>query len=89
MPHAILEWSVRAALMAFAIAAVLAILRLRAPSAVHRAWTAVLFAMLLLPVWTQPTSKTSDIASTPRVYGPGQIPLLPATPTACCRWRAE
>jgi len=65
MPHAILEWSVRAALMAFAIAAVLAILRLRAPSAVHRAWTAVLFAMLLLPVWT--------------TWGPSwSAPILPA-----------
>jgi hypothetical protein len=46
----LLEWSLRAVLMAAGTAATLGILRVRAASARHIAWTGVLVAMLLLPV---------------------------------------
>jgi hypothetical protein len=48
----VLEWSLRALLMAAATAAVLRAFRVRAAAARHLAWTGVLAAMLLLPVWT-------------------------------------
>src|SRR5215470_3861381 len=52
METQILDWSLRAALMAAGTAAVLRVLRVRAASARHIAWTGVLIAMLLLPVLT-------------------------------------
>src|SRR5262245_3123523 len=52
METQILDWSLRAALMAAGIAAVLSVLRVRAASSRHIAWTGVLVAMLLLPVFT-------------------------------------
>jgi hypothetical protein len=52
MEPQILDWSLRAALMAAGTAAVLGVLRVRAASARHIAWTGVLVAMLLLPVLT-------------------------------------
>jgi hypothetical protein len=52
METQILDWSLRAALMAAGTAAVLVILRVRAASARHIAWTAVMVAMLLLPIFT-------------------------------------
>ncbi|HWB86139.1 MAG TPA: M56 family metallopeptidase [Bryobacteraceae bacterium] len=48
----LLEWSIRAALMAAGTAAVLRLLRIRSAAARHAAWTAVLVVMLLMPVWT-------------------------------------
>src|SRR5262245_36489295 len=52
MEAQILDWSLRAALMAAGTAAVLGVLRVRTASAKHIAWTGVLLAMLLLPVLT-------------------------------------
>ena len=46
----LVEASVRAALVAGVIGLVLAVLRVRAGGVRHRAWTAVLGAMLLMPV---------------------------------------
>ncbi len=48
----LVEWSIRAALMAAGIAAVLRLLRIRSAAARHAAWTAVLAVMLLMPAWT-------------------------------------
>src|SRR5262249_31999102 len=48
----ILDWSLRAILMAAGTAAVLFVLRVRSASAKHIAWTGFLIAMLLLPVLT-------------------------------------
>src|SRR5262245_28563327 len=52
MESQILDWSLRAALMAAGTAAVIGILRVRTASAKHIAWTGVLVAMLLLPILT-------------------------------------
>ena len=46
----LLECSIRAALMAAAVAAVVGGLRIASPRARHRAWCGVLAGMLLLPV---------------------------------------
>ena len=48
----VVEWFVRAALMALGTAAVLRLLRIRGAVACHMAWTVVLAFMLLMPVWT-------------------------------------
>jgi len=48
----VVEWSVRAGLMAAATAAVLRLLNIRGAAARHAAWTAVLAFMLLMPAWT-------------------------------------
>jgi hypothetical protein len=48
----LLEWSIRAVLMAATTAAVLRLLRVRSAAARHAAWTAVLAVMLLMPAWT-------------------------------------
>ena len=53
MELSILEWSLRALLMAGGTGLVVSALRVRGASLLHRAWTAALVAMLLLPVWTQ------------------------------------
>lgn len=67
MEHAILAWSVRALLMAAGTGLVLKVLRAGAASTLHRAWAAMTFTMLLLPVWT--------------TWGPVVIaPVLPAGP---------
>jgi TolA-binding protein len=52
METQILDWSLRALLMAGGTAAILGALRVRAASARHVAWTGVLVVMLLLPVFT-------------------------------------
>jgi hypothetical protein len=52
METRILDWSLRAFLMAGGTAAVLGALRVRSASARHIAWTGVLVVMLLLPVFT-------------------------------------
>ena len=48
----LVEWSIRAGLMAAGTAAVLRILRIRGAAARHAAWTAMLVFMLLMPAWT-------------------------------------
>ena len=61
----LLEWSIRATLMAAGTAAVLRLLRIRSAAAQHAAWTAVLAGMLLMPAWT--------------AWGPKPpLPILPA-----------
>src|SRR5262245_19287462 len=45
------ESAVRATVLALGVAVVLRILRIRAPRLAHRAWTAVVVVMLLLPVF--------------------------------------
>jgi beta-lactamase regulating signal transducer with metallopeptidase domain len=52
MQHALVEWSVRALIMAVCTAVVLLVTRATAASARHRLWTGTMLAMLLLPVWT-------------------------------------
>ena len=47
-----MEWSVRALLLAVGTGVVVGALRVRAAAALHRAWTAAMVAMLLLPAWT-------------------------------------
>lgn len=49
MGSQVLEWSVRAALIAAGTALVLGVMRIRAAEARHAAWTVVLAAMLALP----------------------------------------
>jgi hypothetical protein len=51
-PALVLECAVRAVLIAGATGGVLALLRIGTARARHAAWTAVVLAMLLLPVWT-------------------------------------
>lgn len=46
----LLEVSLRAVAAAAAVAVLLRLLRMRAAAVLHSAWTAVLFAMLLMPV---------------------------------------
>lgn len=48
----LMEWSIRAILMAVGTATVLRLLRIRSAAARHTAWTAVLAVMLLMPAWT-------------------------------------
>ena len=69
MAALLLEVAVRAALIAVGTACILWALRIRAAAARHAAWTTVVIAMLLLPIWS--------------VAGP-KIPLavLPATPAS-------
>jgi uncharacterized protein (TIGR03435 family) len=47
----LLELAIRAALIALGTAAVLKLLRIQSPAVRHAAWTAVVIAMLVLPVW--------------------------------------
>ncbi len=67
MDTVLLESSLRAVVMFAAMAAVLALFRVRSGAARHAAWSAVLLTMLLLPAWT--------------AWGP-EMPLrvLPAAP---------
>jgi beta-lactamase regulating signal transducer with metallopeptidase domain len=66
MEQSMLAWSIRALLMAAGTGVVVGLLRVRAAGALHRAWSAAMVAMLLLPAWT--------------VWGPKvAAPLLPAT----------
>ena len=51
MAALVIEWSLRITLLALGTGAVLTLLRVRSAAARHRAWTAVLLAMLLLPAW--------------------------------------
>jgi beta-lactamase regulating signal transducer with metallopeptidase domain len=52
MDHFLLEFGVRAVLVAAGTAVVLRAARVRAASTRHAAWTGVLVVMLLLPIWT-------------------------------------
>jgi hypothetical protein len=65
MEHSILQWSIRALLLVLGTGLLVTALRIRGASALHRAWTAAMLAMLLLPLWTQ--------------WGPSvTVPVLPA-----------
>ncbi len=65
MERSILDWSIRALLMAIGTGLVVSTLRVRAASVRHRAWTAATVGMLLLPFWT--------------TWGPSiTAPILPA-----------
>jgi hypothetical protein len=65
MEQSILTWSLRGLLMAVGTGLVVSTLRVRAASALHRAWAATMVSMLVLPVWTK--------------WGPSVIaPVLPA-----------
>ncbi len=75
MGSMVMEWSVRAALIAAGTAIVLGVLRVRAASAQHAAWTMVVVAMLALPAWN--------------MWGPKlRAPLLPAAGHAPADWVA-
>ncbi len=65
METQLLDWSIRAAIMVAGTAAALAALRVRVAATRHIAWTGVLVAMLLLPIFS--------------VWGPRvTVPVLPA-----------
>jgi len=65
----LIECSIRAALIAAAVAAVAGGLRIASPAARHLAWCSVLAAMLLLPAFT--------------VWGPkATVRVLPVRPKA-------
>ena len=84
MEHAILEWSIRALLLVVGTGLVVSTLRLRGASVLHRAWTAAMVAMLLLPVWTKwGLSVTAPVL--PALLEPAttlQIPLESILPAA-------
>ena len=68
--NALLEFIVRTALIAGATAIVLWALRIRTAAARHAAWSAVVIAMLLLPMWiaggarfSVPVLEPADVAS--------------------------
>src|SRR5262245_50209076 len=65
METQLLDWSLRALLMAAGTAAALSALRVRTPAARHLAWTGVMVVMLLLPALTTWGPKTP-------------LPVLPA-----------
>lgn len=76
----LLECAVRAALVATGTAVILWALRIRTAAAKHAAWTAVVLAMLLLPIWLagglrlslpvlRPTTAAAGIATT----NPGNV----------------
>ncbi len=74
--------------MGLGIGVVAAALRLRAATALHRAWTAALLAMLLLPLWTSyGPSVTAHVLPAVAVTAPVAIPEISspleaaATPT--------
>jgi len=80
MERSILEWSIRALLLAIGTRLVVAAMRVRGASALHRAWTAAMVVMLLLPVWTKwgltitapvlPAVHQQAIQSAPAVIAP-------------------
>lgn len=82
----LIEWSIRAALMAAATATILPALRIRSSAAQHAAWTAVLAGMLLLPAWTAwgPTLALPVLpeASVSEINLPQFAPEPVPTPTA-------
>ena len=91
MPLLILQWSIRAVFLAIGTGLVLGLLRPQPASALHRAWTAAMIAMLLLPAWTQwgPswTARILPSAGTPihtpgiePAFRPSTIPLASAVP---------
>jgi uncharacterized protein (TIGR03435 family) len=77
MERLLLEFCIRAALIAAATAAVLWMLRVRTASARHAAWSGVMLAMLLLPAWVAWGPK----ASLP-VLPPSQIETAYQIPAA-------
>ena len=73
--RALLETSVRVLLLAGAVALILAALRVRASGTRHAAWTAVLVAMLLMPVLPYSVARLAiSLPSLPRV---GEAPSAP------------
>ena len=76
MERSIVEWSIRALLMVVGTGLVTSTLRVHAASALHRAWTAAMVAMLLLPVWTKwGPSVTAPLL--PAVHGRATRPEIP------------
>ena len=90
MEHSILEWSIRALLLIVGTSLVVAMLRVRDASMLHRVWTAAMMAMLLLPVWTQwGLSITAPVlpaeyerVTPPRISSGFEVPFTEASPTA-------
>jgi len=69
MEQALVESAIRGVLIAAGVAVVLRMAHIKAPAVLHAAWTGVVVAMLLLPLWT--------------LWGPkASIPLLPVATTA-------
>ncbi len=85
MQQLLIECAVRAALIAIGTAAVLKLLRVESARARHAAWTAVVGAMLLLPVWMSwgPRASLAVLPSAPApivAVVPLAIETLAATP---------
>lgn len=82
MERSILEWSVRALLMAVWVGLMLAFLRVRTAALRHAVWTAVMVAMLSLPGWTKwgpsVTARVLPAVDVPSM--PLIIALLPEAP---------
>ena len=84
MPRLVLEFAVRAALIAIGTAAVLGLLRVKSAGARHAAWAGVTVLMLLLPVWTA-WGPRATVRMLPPVAAPAALPIvfdLPALPPA-------
>jgi hypothetical protein len=76
MQRSIVEWSIRALLLVLGTGLIVSMLRVRGASVLHRAWTAAMVAMLLLPVWTTwGPSVTAPVL--PAVEEPATRPEIP------------
>src|ERR1700721_149941 len=87
MLRLILEFTVRAALIAGVIAGVLRVMKVRRAAVRHAVWTGVVAVMLLLPVWLtwgprayrrvlpNVTNQPAVVATAPRI--PANLTLMP------------
>ena len=84
MEQSILEWSIRALLLVVGTGLVLSGLHVQVASVLHRAWTAAMVAMLLLPVWTQwgPSVTAPILPAVDQQTALPEIPLVAVAPRA-------
>ncbi len=76
----VLEWSVRTVLLAAAVGGILVLLRVRSGGLRHAAWTAVLGAMLLMPLlkYFLPAIPVAGLPVRPAVVAGARLPEPPA-----------
>jgi hypothetical protein len=89
MEMLLLECAVRATLIAIATGFILSVMRIKNVAARHRAWTGVMLAMLMLPLWTafgyqMPIRVLSPIGQEPKV-----IRTLPPEPIPVVKTQAR
>lgn len=80
MEHLLWECAIRAALIAAATALALALLRVKAAAVRHAAWTGVLMAMLVLPVWVAWGPKAAVRVLPPQTAAAASAPVLDDAP---------